>query len=123
MEGVDEYARLFKTQQRGRLYLLSGSHARGKTFNIYVLPKGEVINNNSTPLNKDAVEVYGIIGGQPGWSETYGWLHNGPWQDDFIEMVELERIILENARVAEGEEEALRSNEEELRKINLLKDY
>ena len=90
MKGADEYCRLFnKAEQRGRLYLLPHYHARGKTFHIYVLPNGEAVVPNggfNPPLNKDAVEVYGIVGGQPGWTEVYGWLHEGPWQEDFKTM-------------------------------------
>jgi hypothetical protein len=71
MQGATKYARLFKTGQDGGLYFVSGEHARGKTFHIYVLPKGEAaISNgpNNGPLNANAVEVYGIISGNPGWT-------------------------------------------------------
>ncbi len=91
MIGAREYATKFKTGQYGRLYIVSGSHARGRTFHIYILPEGEkAIPNgpNNPPLNKDAVEVYGIIGGQSGWSEIYGWLHKGKWQEDFKILLE-----------------------------------
>jgi len=79
--------KVFKqAEQIGRLYLLPSKHARGNTFRIYVLPAGEEVIENAginPPLNKDAVEVYGITGGQAGWTETYGWLHEGKWQSDF----------------------------------------
>jgi hypothetical protein len=69
MNGAREYATLFPgNTQVGRLALISGSHARGSTFRIYVLPEGEVMSENgrgNPPLNKDAVEVYGIVGGSP----------------------------------------------------------
>lgn len=90
MRGAREYADLFGTSQHGRLYIVSGYHARGKTFRIFVLPEGEKAIPNgphNAPLNKDAVEVYGIIGGHPGWTESYGWLHKGKWQQDFEAMV------------------------------------
>lgn len=87
MKGADEYCRLFnKAEQHGRLYLLPHYHARGKTFRIYVLPECEAVIQNggfNPPLNKDAVEVYGIVSGQPGWTEEYGWLHEGQWKEDF----------------------------------------
>ena len=91
----EEYAKLFETGQYGRLYLVSGEHARGRTFRIYVLPEGETArpnDRNNPPLNADAVEVYGITGGQPGWDETYGWLHHGRWEQDFADMVDARRI-------------------------------
>ena len=90
MTGANEYAPLFRTGQYGRLYIVSGAHARGATFHIFVLPDGETgIDNgpNNAPQNADAVEVYGITGGNPGWTETYGWLHRGPWEADFAELV------------------------------------
>lgn len=98
MKGADEYAQLFtEAIQIDRLYLLPGEHARGKTFRIFVLPEGEKVIENggiNAPLNKDAVEVYGITGGQPGWTETYGWLHDGEWRRDFMRMA-AERKSLE----------------------------
>jgi hypothetical protein len=126
MLGAREYARLFDTGQYGRLYLVSGEHARGKFFHIYVLPKDEeAIPNGSSnaPLNKDAVEVYGIIGGNPGWTESYGWLHSGQWQDDFEKLALSKR--LENAE-KEKQKKATTEEIEEANKLrvqNLLKDY
>lgn len=91
MVGAREYAQLFRhTVQIGRLYLVVGRHARGYEFRIYVLPEGEKAIPNgphNPPLNRDAVCVYGITGGQPGWTETYGWLHRGPWEEDFARAV------------------------------------
>lgn len=85
MRGAREYANMFKTGQYGRLYLVSGSHARGNTFHIFVLPPNEpaIPNHGNAPLNTAAIEVYGIINGQPGWTENYGWLHEGRWIEDF----------------------------------------
>ena len=63
MKGTEK-AHLFKTGQYGRLYITSGSHARGNTLRIQVLPEGEIaIPNGSgnTCLNKDAVIVYDVI--------------------------------------------------------------
>jgi len=90
MKGANEYAKYIKTGQYGRLYCVAGEHARGSTFHVQVLPEGEkaVPNYSNMCLNNDAVEVYGIISGQPGWSEVYGWLHKGPWVKD------LERLLV-----------------------------
>ncbi|MGO4524769.1 hypothetical protein AB4097_07875 [Microvirga sp. 2MCAF35] len=120
MNGAREFAQLFQTGQHGRLYLVSSSHGRGKTFHVYVLPEGVEAkpNHNCAPLNVDAVEVYGITGGQPGWTETYGWLHKGRWQDDFAKLVaerraqiadreakqERDRVAAEAARIARQRE-------------------
>jgi NTP pyrophosphatase (non-canonical NTP hydrolase) len=90
MQGADEYAKLFETGQYNRLYIVSGKHARGATFRIFVIPSdAEAVYNgpNNPPRNEDAIEVYGVVSGQPGWDETYGWIHKGPWQADFDDMV------------------------------------
>jgi len=94
MPRTSEYAKLFKTEQIGKLYFISGSHPRGKTFQIFVLPENEKaieVGFDNPPLNENKVEVYGIVSGQPGWSEVYDWLHYGPWVDDFEKLVEMKR--------------------------------
>lgn len=126
MHGAKQYAELFRTGQVDRLYLVSGSHARGKTFHIYVLPEGVKAKSNgpnNAPLNCDAVEVYGVTGGRHGWTETYGWLHAGKWQEDFSKMVEARKAILgmENQqRQALSKELA---DTEHSRKLVLLSTY
>ena len=112
MKGANEFHGLFQTGQYNRLYIVSGSHARGSTFYIYVLPEGEAaISNgcNNGPLNKDAVCVYGIKGGNPGWTEWYGWLHEGPWQRDFYELVKKKQQEREAYILAE--EQSIRDKE------------
>src|SRR5262245_13947736 len=99
MQGADEYCRLFKeTKQYNCLYVVPGSHARGDTFHLYVLPLGEAAKPNgpNAPLNPEAVEVYGIVSGNPGWTETYGWLHKGLWQQDFEKLVRSKELELED---------------------------
>jgi len=126
MKGACEYAGLFKTGQYGRLCIVSGFHARGKTFRIFILPKGEdaIFNGpNNPPLNTDAIEVYGVISGQPGWSEEYGWLHLGKWADDF-EVLLQEKIAEEKKRL-EVKDEGIRIKEakEAIRIKKLLETY
>jgi len=126
MKGATEYAYLFKTGQYGRLYLVSGSHARGKTFRIQVLPEGEVARGNGSGnncLNKDAVEVYGVVSGQPGWTEVYGWLHQGKWVNDFEKMVEGAQTVklIEHRRIEELK--AKRDKEESDKISTLLNNY
>jgi len=126
MQGASEYASLFQTGQYGRLYLVSGEHARGKTFRIFVLPEGEraVQNGQHNPLlNRDAVEVYGILGGQPGWTEYYGWIRSGRWQRDFEKLVDDRKTeIVRNAEQFHAAEEARRLANES-REAELLSSY
>ena len=107
MNGAREYAKLIPTGQYGRLYCTSGVHARGKTFRIQVLPENEEAISNGPGnmcVNRDAVTVYGVIGGQPGWTEWYGWLHHGQWEEDFMSLVRA--IEKEHKRVIDEREEA-----------------
>ena len=126
MQGATEYAQLFKTGQYGRLYLSSGTHARGTTFHIYVLPEGEEARWNGDgngPRNSDAVEVYGIVAGQPGWTESYGWLEKGPWQEDFLALVEARKAELAIQKKESDKNQKEKEFEETMRKKKLLESY
>ncbi len=126
MEGARQFSGLFKTGQYGRLYIVSGGHARGSTFHIYVLPKDEeAIRNgwNNGPGNKNAVEVYGIIDGQPGWTESYGWLHAGNWQNDFRKLVERRRKEIEDAKNSLEINKSKEEKQEATRQKELLDSY
>lgn len=126
MNGAREYAELFYTGQYERLYLVSGQHARGRTFHIYVLPKGEEARPNGPgngPRNTNAVEVYGIISGQPGWTETYGWIHAGKWQEDFADLVVSHRAKREAEKQERERSEKAEAEAETARRLALLDTY
>lgn len=97
MKGATEYARMFRTGQHGKLYFVSGSHARGETFHIWILPTDEPVKGMPWTID-GAVEVFGITGGQPGWTETYGWLRKGKWQEDFADLVAVRKHEIEQAK-------------------------
>jgi hypothetical protein len=120
MQGADEYARLFSTGQYGKLYLVSGSHARGLTFHIWVLPDDKPVESIRY---SDAVEVYGITGGQPGWSETYGWLHHGKWEQDFYALVESRKAEIARASVSRYDEKLSVKEAEKRRVAAILERY
>ena len=127
MKGADEFTRLFReNQQHGRLALVPGSHARGDTFRIFVLPDGEAAQwngRNNAPLNHGAVEVYGVVDGIPGWTESYGWLHNGPWCVDFRALVCWR--LLEIAEVARTDRirRAAKNRAESTQRAGVLQSY
>lgn len=126
MNGARHFATLFETGQHERLYLVSGSHARGRTFNIYVLPDGEAAIPNGSqnpPLNKDAVEVYGVVSGNPGWTESYGWLHAGRWQNDFADMVAKREAGIAASTCSKKVAANLRQASEEAKQAILLASY
>jgi len=103
MKGANEYARLFGRERHGRLMLWPGHHARGKTFEIWILNKNNLSNVISYPSESNGdIKVYGAIRGQVGWTEEYGWIHVGKWCDDFNDIVaERRKIANFNAKAAE----------------------
>jgi len=120
MKGADEYYDLFKgqSQQIGRLFLQMHVHARGKCFEIFLLPEGVEIKGDRIS-GRDNVEVYGVISGQRGWTESYGWLHTGKWQDDFFGIVELKKTDLATAN-RKQEEKAVEANNIEKERVGTL---
>ena len=117
MIGADEYADLFKIEQVGKLYLVPGNHARGKTFQIYVVPDGK-----RAPC-EDMVEVYGAVSGQPGWTESYGWLFHGSWETDFYRLVEKRKRDLDKSRALEETARSEAEKEQQNRVRDLLAKY
>lgn len=126
MIGAREYSKYFKTGQYGKLYVVSGSHARGKTFNIYVLPDGVKAKSNgpnNAPLNNGSVKVYGVVSGNIGWTESYGWLHKGKWVEDFNNLYKTARAEKER-QSKEFEEKKLEKVEDKNKKdIDMLSNY
>lgn len=122
MRGAREYAELFGREQHGKLYLVPGSHARGRTFHIYILPSAEPLDG-SVYSCKDAIEVYGIVSGQPGWTESYDWLHRGRWEEDFAKVVSARREELAARENAAHERNVAAQRERELRTQKLLDSY
>lgn len=123
MNGAREYARMFSSGQHGRLYLDSGNHARGLTFHIWVLPSGVSVDMNNPRSIDGAVEVYGVVDGRPGWTESYGWLHHGKWELDFAALVESRKVeIAQNIAIRESEKRA-REEAETKREAELSASY
>lgn len=122
MQGAREYAQLFTTGQYGRLFICSSSHARGREFNIWVLPEGEQVPKGSYPSSA-AVKVYGPVGGQLGWTEWYGWLHKGPWQDDFERLVAERRVAIAGAEERRQQNAAEKERERVAQQSNVLASY
>jgi hypothetical protein len=63
--------------KKGNFIFEIGSHARGKTFRAYIV--GDDFNKDTCFYSYNSkLEIYGIIGGQSGWTERYGWLVDEP---------------------------------------------
>jgi len=120
MKGAKKYAQLFKTGQYGRFYITSSLHGRGKTFKIQILPEGEEAKPNGSAnqcLNSNAVEVYGVVCGNPGWTEEYGWKYEGKWQEDFENLVRSKEMEIE----AKNKMNQSRTEEKEQSEYNRVK--
>lgn len=109
-----EYAEFIRTGVYGQLLIESGSHARGRTLNVWVIECG---------YQRRKVKVYGVIGGHPGWSEVCGWIHYGPWIEDFMVIAKRfeQEAIERKARVAE--EFRLREDEKVETDVKILMNY
>ena len=124
MKGTNEFYDLFETGQYGKLFIQTGTHARGNTIHIWVVPKGEEFNPKyGRPFNSKAIEVYGITGGHPGWTETYGWLHKGKWVNDFENLVIVKRLELEAKEKTNKDTTQKAKKFEKERTIELLSKY
>ena len=67
--------------------------------------------------------MYGITGGQPGWTETYGWLHRGKWEQDFAALVAQRRIEIAAHEAARAQQRVDEEQAEARRKAALLQAY
>mgnify|MGYP001601647952 FL=1 len=114
MNGARELGKLFGQGEfrSGKLLIVSGKHARGRYFHIYTV--GD---------DGSKTEVYGILGGQPGWTEYYGWLHKGKWQDDFFEVCKRQQQAVEKHRAELMAEKEARRRAEEEKVRNALAAY
>lgn len=115
------YAGLFTCdRQYGRLFITPHiDHLNAHVVNVYLLPDTRKINK---PLSKidGVIEVYGITGfNQNFYRYEYGWIHHGPWEEDFKEAVKIEREYKERRM-----KELARELEEHDNKIKkLLSNY
>lgn len=114
MNGARELGELFGCGEfaSGKLLIHSGEHARGRYFHIYVL--GD---------DGSKTEVYGILGGHPGWTEYYGWLHKGKWQDDFAEVCKRQKQAVEEHKAALIAKEEARQRDEKKKLAERLTAY
>ena len=123
MKGAREYATLLSSGRSGRLVWQSGSHARGKTFHIWVVED----ENSSIRYDRPAgpnTEVFGVNGGgQRGWEETYGWLHKGPWVKDFEAIVAAKKQENKEANKNATNAKQKREKEQHDNAMSLLVNY
>ena len=97
-----------------------GEHARGKTLEIYLIENENELKAKGLYHTK-RVEVYGMVCGQRGWTECYGWKIQGKWVDfcnDILEKaVQLHKEKCENfARMQKENEENKKKEEREFAK-------
>jgi len=121
MKGAREYAGLFKKGLYGKLYIWPSTHARGNTLEIWVVPDPD--NFKECDGFSGCVKVYDAVSGQRGWTEAYGWVHKGPWIDDFKELVDSRRAEINKANKVVSEASDARVAEEMEATNQLLSKY
>jgi hypothetical protein len=70
-----------------------------------------------------AAEVYGILGGQPGWTEWYGWKRQGPWRQDFERLVGERRAAIAGAQERRQQEAAAKEKARAAQQAMVLDSY
>lgn len=79
-------------------------HARGRTLNIYIIKNEDVLRDNGL-YYCDSLKVYGMVSGQCGWDEKYGWIVEGIWCKYINNILETSLFLYEqNKEKAEAEE-------------------
>jgi len=97
-----------------------------KTFEIQLLPDGESAipnGSNNLCLNDNAVLIYGVISGQPGWTESYGWLYEGKWMEDFYKLVAEKKYFLAIKEKVDREMKELQDEKKKEKELELLNTY
>jgi hypothetical protein len=111
MKGAHEFALLIPSGRYDNLRIESGHHARGYTFSIFIVtPNGEL-------------EVYGILGGSPGWTEYYGWIYHGSWEIDFYELLRKQKEIQDEQTKKNLEAYERNEKSEHERRVRILSSY
>ncbi len=86
LKRINCYGYSYGFKYKNVVFILS-THARGNCFKIWIYENEDIQDT----LKDSHLEVYGITGGQPGWTETYGWLHRGNWVtfiEDYFKLLE-----------------------------------
>ena len=126
MQGAREYAELFGgSGQYGKFYIETGSHARGRTFRIWILKSARTLTSTEdVHISKvEGVEVYGVVSGNPGWTEAYGWKHRGAWIKDFNEIVRKKKTEALQKKEKETVSELKKATKEANRVTEILDGY
>lgn len=89
------------------LYALN-DHARGNCFHIYLIEDNALDDKG---LVSQAFEVYGVVKGNRGWTEEYGWLRKGSWVIPILKyLLDLEKEIIKYDEV-KSEQKKLKRKE------------
>lgn len=89
------------------------AHARGKTLDIYLVKNEDVLKENGL-YYCDSLKVYGMVSGQCGWTEKYGWIEEGSWCKYINGILEKSLFFYEqNKKKAEANEKQRKIEERE----------
>ncbi|PHE64431.1 hypothetical protein COF68_06230 [Bacillus toyonensis] len=91
----------------GNVVFVTSTHARGECFQMFLV---EDPHASDERIKNEALEVYGVVSGNPGWTEVYDWIHKGEWVE-FIENylrrleTQLQNISNEQRAIKEDKQE------------------
>ena len=88
-------------------------HARGRTLDIFLVENEEELKEKGL-YNCDRVKVYGMVSGQCGWNEKYGWIIEGAWCEYINDILEKSLFFYEqNTKRAKANEKQRKIGERE----------
>ena len=97
-------------------------HARGRTLDIYIIKDEDDLRKIGL-YGCDRLKVYGMISGQCGWDEKYGWIIEGNWCEYINDILEKSLLFYEqNEKKAEANE-SQRKIEERKKIENRAKEF
>jgi len=116
---ISDVIRLFQTgkEQIGRLLVCSGIYANSSEYYLRIYVLGE------NPGEK--VAVYGVKSYGDGGvgRKTYGWLHEGPWKEDFDKILDERYAKLEEERAERKRQEDEAAENRRKRMQGILDSY
>lgn len=98
------------------------AHARGRTLDIYLIKNEEELKEKGL-FKCDRVKVYGMVSGQAGWTEKYGWILKGSWCKHITDILNNAVALYEQNRKRADELNRQRKIEERNRAENKAKEF
>lgn len=130
--GFEEFEDSIKFIRKGNFVFDCDFHARGKTLHIYLLKDMPSLDADEYLLRKEvyssenALEVYGVVSGNLGWTETYGYLVNNEIKQ-VLSQILIDAMhdynALKKSREAEASKEEMDKNTAYAKKVKDFEEF